>query len=472
MPLTLVTGPANAEKAGLVLGAYRAALDRAPLLVVPTVADVERYRRELAAAGAVFGVEVLRFGVADARDRAAGRRSAGARSARWRASASRRRGRARPGSSRLAALGGDARLPARPARASSTSSRSSGSTPGRWYAALRAWAAEREPAQAAYAEELARAVRRLPRRPRAARAPRRAGCTTGRRSTPAPRARRAGAATPVFLYGFDDLTPLQRDAVETLAVHAGADVTLSLTYEPGRAAFAGRGATFQELLALGAEHVALPTRAPSTTRRSALHDLERGLFETPAPSPAIPAAASLLLEGGGERAELELVAAHVAQLIRDEGLAPEEIAVVLRDPRRPRAADRARSSRRRGADRAVANGRRRPHRARPRAGRAAALRAARRHAPTTCSPGCARRASSRARRSPTASRPRRARAGRATAAAGAGAVGGRPPGLRRCHELDRVADAHARGSEALCERVAAECVGAVRRAAPGPRRRC
>jgi len=62
MPLTLVTGPANAEKAGHVLTAYRAALARAPLLVVPTATDVERYRRELASAGAVFGVEVLRFG--------------------------------------------------------------------------------------------------------------------------------------------------------------------------------------------------------------------------------------------------------------------------------------------------------------------------------------------------------------------------------------------------------------------------
>src|SRR5919107_6118050 len=60
MPLTLVTGPANAEKAGHVLAAYRAALDREPLLVVPTAADVDRYRRELAAAGPPFGVQVLR----------------------------------------------------------------------------------------------------------------------------------------------------------------------------------------------------------------------------------------------------------------------------------------------------------------------------------------------------------------------------------------------------------------------------
>src|SRR3954471_21871798 len=61
VPLTLVTGPANAEKAGHVLAAYRAALDREPLLVVPTLADVERYLRELAADGAVFGVQVMRF---------------------------------------------------------------------------------------------------------------------------------------------------------------------------------------------------------------------------------------------------------------------------------------------------------------------------------------------------------------------------------------------------------------------------
>src|SRR3954469_22485428 len=61
MPLTLVTGPANAEKAGHVLAAYRALLDREPVLVVPTAADVERYRRGLAAAGALFGVQVLRF---------------------------------------------------------------------------------------------------------------------------------------------------------------------------------------------------------------------------------------------------------------------------------------------------------------------------------------------------------------------------------------------------------------------------
>jgi len=52
VPLTLVTGPANAEKAGFVLGAYRDALEDESILVVPTFADVDHYRRELAGAGA------------------------------------------------------------------------------------------------------------------------------------------------------------------------------------------------------------------------------------------------------------------------------------------------------------------------------------------------------------------------------------------------------------------------------------
>ena len=37
MPLTLVTGPANAAKAGYILERLREVLHREPLLVVPTV---------------------------------------------------------------------------------------------------------------------------------------------------------------------------------------------------------------------------------------------------------------------------------------------------------------------------------------------------------------------------------------------------------------------------------------------------
>src|SRR5829696_7799353 len=61
MPLTLVTGPANAAKAGYVLERLREVLHREPLLVVPTAADVAHYERELAAGGVVFGAQVLTF---------------------------------------------------------------------------------------------------------------------------------------------------------------------------------------------------------------------------------------------------------------------------------------------------------------------------------------------------------------------------------------------------------------------------
>lgn len=63
MAITLITGPANAGKARAVLDAVRAdvAGDAEPLLIVPTHADVESYRGELAAEGIIWGVRVERF---------------------------------------------------------------------------------------------------------------------------------------------------------------------------------------------------------------------------------------------------------------------------------------------------------------------------------------------------------------------------------------------------------------------------
>src|SRR4051794_29477769 len=326
MPLTLVTGPANAEKAGHVLAAYRAALEREPLLVVPTAADVERYRRELAAAGAVFGVQVLRFAWLErelARRAEVAGRPLGAL-ARERVAA------AAVEQTALRRLEASAATPGflRAFLALVDELEERRISPGRWYAALRAWAAD-APGQADYAEELAAlygayrdALERLGRRDARLHA---VAALDALRLDPA-----RWRGTPVFLYGFDDLTALQRDAVETIAIHCGADVTVSLTYEPGRTAFAGRGATFQELIALGAEHVMLEARDEHYVSL-ALHDLERGLFAGGAER-FDPGGGVMLLEGGGERAELELVAAHVARLIREDGVAPEEIAVVLRAP--------------------------------------------------------------------------------------------------------------------------------------------
>jgi ATP-dependent helicase/DNAse subunit B len=327
--LTLVTGPANAEKARVVLDAYRAAIDRDPVLVVPTFADVEHYRRELAEGGAVFGVEVLRFSnlvsLIAARTGLRGRPLG--RIARERVAA------AAVAHAELDVLAPSAATPGFVAAFLRLADELSEQRvePARLFRALRAWGAG-DARRTAYAEELAGLYaayrRRLERTGRPDEAVHALAALDALRLEPG-----RWGGSPVLFYGFDDLTPLQRDAVETLARHAQAEVTVSLSYEPGREAFAGRGETFQELLALADEHVALDARAEhyAPGSRAALHHLERSLFE-PAGGRVAAAGAVRLLEGGGERAELELVAAQIARLIRDDGYAPDDIAVVLRRP--------------------------------------------------------------------------------------------------------------------------------------------
>ena len=88
-------------------------------------------------------------------------------------------------------------------------------------------------------------------------------------------------ATPVFVYGFDDFTRLELDALETVAVHCGADVVVSLPFEPGRLAFKAISGIVAELSQLAASTVALERGLrplpPELARDAA--PLERGLFE-------------------------------------------------------------------------------------------------------------------------------------------------------------------------------------------------
>ncbi|MEA2224683.1 MAG: hypothetical protein QOH83_3059, partial [Solirubrobacteraceae bacterium] len=325
VPLELITGPANAEKAKVVLDGYRAALRRgeAPILVVPTFEDVERYRAELATSGVVFGAHVVRFA--------------------WLIEECARRGgvRGRPlgrlARERVAATA----VKAAPLQALARSARTRGFTvgllalvdeleelrvtPQRLTQALRAWAAG-DPGRLAYADEVsglyAAYRRRLVRLGRLDARLYEAAALDALRENPA-----AWGSTPVFFYGFDDLQPLQRDAVETLAA-TGAEVTLSLAYEPGRMAFAGRATTFAELHRKDVRHRPLKPRAEhyAPAARAALHHLERGLFELAGdqlfdPDPVDPGDAVTLIQGGGERAELELVAAEAARLVAEEGMA-------------------------------------------------------------------------------------------------------------------------------------------------------
>jgi ATP-dependent helicase/DNAse subunit B len=133
----------------------------------------------------------------------------------------------------------------------------------------------------------------------------------------------------VLFYGFDDLTPLQVDAVGTLARHA--PVTLALTFEPGRTAFKARAQAHNDLLPLADGVITLEAR-PDHYAHPALHHLERNLFEAGDGSRPDAGDAIVMLEAGGERAEVEQVAAHVARLIRRDGYAPEDIAIVWREP--------------------------------------------------------------------------------------------------------------------------------------------
>ena len=74
----------------------------------------------------------------------------------------------------------------------------------------------------------------------------------------------AWGRTPVLLYGFDDITRLQFDVIETLGRIVDAEVTVTLAYEPGRTAFAGRAATYHALAPLASQLRELP--APSTAQ--------------------------------------------------------------------------------------------------------------------------------------------------------------------------------------------------------------
>ena len=51
MPLNLIHGPPNSGRAGLVRRRFSAALEREPVLVVPTLDDVFGFERELCERG-------------------------------------------------------------------------------------------------------------------------------------------------------------------------------------------------------------------------------------------------------------------------------------------------------------------------------------------------------------------------------------------------------------------------------------
>ncbi len=318
MGMRLITGPANSGKAEFALDAVREHLKRRrdPLLIVPRAADRAVYVRELAGSGATLGLRVERFtglfrlvaaraGITDvpldltARDAllanclsAAGARAATRGMVQLAGEFVAELRRHRITSGRLGAAVRDADWPALELDVV------------RMY---REYCGGLEALGALDREEWSLSVMdALKRRPD------------------------LWGTTPVVIYGFDDFTADQLDAIRTLACDVGADLTVTLTYEPGRVALAGRVAAFAELAPLAGEHVALGPRDDyySEAARAPLGHLERSLFEDGAAR--VPSAGALeLIEGGGQRAELELVAERARALI-SEGTPAEEIAIVVR----------------------------------------------------------------------------------------------------------------------------------------------
>ncbi len=325
MPLTLVLGPANSAKAGEVLGAFADAAPSGALLVVPTAWDAEHYSRELAGQGCVLRSVLTFSGLVSEIARRVGYRArvlTGLQREWVLRRAIRRSGLQTLGevSSTPGFLEAAVKLVAELERAMVA--------PPRFAAALRSWAEHDRRRQSyahdvgalylAYAAELER-IGSVDAELFGWRA------LDGLRVAPA---RWGGDA--VFFYGFDDLHELERDAIETLARIVGTEVTVSLTFEPGRTALKARAEVAAELRQLAGRVVDLPARddyyAPQS--RAALHHLERSLFE-PDARRLDPGRTVRLLEAAGELAEAELVAAEIRGLL-DAGTAPEEVAVVHR----------------------------------------------------------------------------------------------------------------------------------------------
>jgi ATP-dependent helicase/DNAse subunit B len=312
MGLSLVVGPAHAGKVALLLDRFVDALDRDPWLIVPNRADVDRVERELAGrSGALLAGTVGTFDTLFA---------------------------FLAGSSPAARVLGDAertivlRHIVNASRLSTLgpSSRFAGFTDSLARALSEIEASLLDPDDVgpdlaglthAYRAELERlgvsdrdSVRR--------RAVERLTTDLG-----------SWNGTPVFAYGFEDLTNAEWRLIEALA--ARGEVHVSLPYEPGRAAFASLSRTVSDLGALaGGDIVELPAGSETYLRPGLAH-LERRLFDDGSPPVALDGSIRFL-EGAGRRATLELVAEAILELVRD-GTALEEIAIVCPSVERSRA---------------------------------------------------------------------------------------------------------------------------------------
>ena len=331
MPLSLIVGPPNSGRAGQIRARLEAALDRDPVLVVPTLDDADQFERELstrspdaggAGDAAILGASIGTFGAFTEQIAAA----TGAE-LRPRLSQTQRLAlvRAAVRQTRLEVLGGSAeRRGFAPALERLISElQSSLVTPGE----LASAATDLE--EGAYESELARLYeayvggRDATGRDDAHSAVRKVAISLRERPD-------AWGGRPVLLYGFDDLTEEQLDLVAALT--GACEVTVAVNYED-REALAPRAALLARLRdELGGVEESRLAFEELYTPSPTLRHLDRRLFEAGAER-VEPDDGIAMLECGGERGEAEAVGGEVARLLA-AGVPADGIAVVLRHPDR------------------------------------------------------------------------------------------------------------------------------------------
>jgi ATP-dependent helicase/DNAse subunit B len=326
MPLKLIHGPPNSGRAGRIQALFREALDRNPVLVMPTLDDVFRFERSLCESGATLGGTVMTF---DDLFREVGR-CTGAPAAGELTPAQRLAAVSVGIGARRDALGPLRRSAARrgfaiPFERLLDELQSAGRDPvslgsGAQTLETSAYFGDLTALFAAYAEVRDRlgmldvhgvAI----------------GAIESLRAAPA-----AWGLRPVFFYEPGDLTPNQSRLIESLS--EAAEVTIALPYEEGDAALAARAPLLEGLraVATAGESLSGPAELEPFGIDPLLVHIQREFGKAePARRPA--GNALVLLRSAGERGEAEAIAAEVAKLIA-EGADPAAIAIAVRDPAR------------------------------------------------------------------------------------------------------------------------------------------
>jgi ATP-dependent helicase/DNAse subunit B len=324
MSLKLIQGPPNSGRADRIQDLFREALDRNPVLVLPTLDDVFRFERSLLASGAALGGSVMTFGELFREVARCGGAPSG--------------GELTP-AQRLAAVSagiGAAREELGPLRRSAARPgfavpferlldelQSAGLEPaslgsGAQTLESSAYLGDLTRLFAAYAEVRDRLglqdVHGVA-----------LGAIAALRAAP-----EAWRERPAFFYEPGDLTPNQRRLIE--AMSAAAEVTVAIPYEEDNAALATRAKLLEGLREMATETEALsgPAELEPFGIDPLLVHLQRELGRVePARRP--PGEALVLLRSAGERGEAEAIGAEVVKLIAG-GADPAAIAIAVRDP--------------------------------------------------------------------------------------------------------------------------------------------